>query len=68
MANAKSLVPSLLSVSCVGALRRRAKPTNCGDVACSVAMHDVVDFRAYTYPGDVLVADGHTPVNRCFDS
>ena len=53
---------ALGSVSCVGALLRRAKPTNCGDVARGVAMHDVVDFRAYTYPRDVLVADGILPL------
>ena len=51
----------------MGAVRRWAKPTDRGDRVRSVAVHDVVDFRAHPYPGDVSVADGGIPVNRCFD-
>ena len=51
----------------VGAVCRWAKPIDRGDRARSVAVHDVVDFRAHPYPSDVSVADGGIPVNRCFD-
>ena len=54
-------------MSGLGAVRRWAKPTDRGDRASGVAVHDVVDFRAHPYPGDVFVADGGIPVNRCFD-
>ena len=58
---------ALGSVSGMGAVRRWAKPTDRGDRVRSMAVHDVVDFRADPHPSDVSVADGGISVNRCFD-
>ena len=64
----KTIWPGLLSSVLVWVLSAagQSQPDR-GDRASGVAVHDVVDFRAHPYPGDVFVADGGIPVNRCFD-